>query len=86
MAASSVDAWPRPLQDTFREAVHEAVGFQRDLHVKEEEDAMTAIRAASGEILELTPEEHAAFAAAVTPIYAEAKREYSREVLGLLGV
>jgi TRAP-type transport system periplasmic protein len=80
------DSWPRPLQDTFREAVHEAIAFQRDLHVKEEEDAMTAIRAAGGEILELTPEEHTAFAAAVKPIYTEAKREYSGEILSLLGM
>ncbi len=80
------DAWPRALQEALREAVHDTIGFQRDLHVKEEEDAMTAIRAEGGEILELTRDEHNKFVAAVTPIYAEARREYSREVMALLNV
>jgi len=80
------DAWPRALQEEFRSAVHDAVLFQRDLHVREEDEAMTAIRAAGGEILELTPSEHARFVAAVTPLYGEARREYSRELLSLLNV
>ena len=80
------DAWPRALQEELREAVHDAIGFQRELHVKEEEDAMTTIRAEGGEILELTPDEHNKFVAAVTPIYGEARGEYSREVLALLNL
>ena len=80
------DAWPRELQEEFRRAVADAIGFQRELHVKEEEDAMTAIRAEGGEILELTPDEHNQFVAAVTPIYGEARREFSREILALLNV
>jgi tripartite ATP-independent transporter DctP family solute receptor len=80
------DAWPRALQEELRRAVHDAIGFQRELHVKEEEDAMTAIRAEGGEILELTRDEHDKFVSAVTPIYAEARREYSREVMALLNV
>jgi TRAP-type C4-dicarboxylate transport system substrate-binding protein len=80
------DGWPRALQEALRETVHDAIGFQRDLHVKEEEDAMAAIRAEGGEILDLTQDEHNRFVAAVTPIYGEARREYSREVLALLNV
>src|SRR5580704_3235982 len=80
------DAWPRELQEEFRRAVADAIGFQRELHVKEEEDAMTAIRAEGGEILELTPDEHNQFVAAVTPIYGETRGQYSREVLTLLNV
>jgi TRAP-type C4-dicarboxylate transport system substrate-binding protein len=80
------DAWPRALQEAMREAVHDSIGFQRDLHVKEEEDAMAAIRAEGGEILDLTAREHDRFVAAVTPIYGEARRDYSREVLALLNV
>ena len=79
-------AWPRALQEALREAVHDAVGLQRQRHVKEEADAMIAIRAEGGEILELTPTEHQTFVAAVTPIYTEARRQYSREVLALLSV
>jgi TRAP-type transport system periplasmic protein len=80
------DAWPRPLQEAMREAVHDAIGFQREQHVKEEEDAMTAIRAEGGEILELTRDQHNQFVAGVTPIYGEARGQYSREVLALLDV
>ena len=80
------DGWPRALREELRQAVHDAVGFQRNLHIKEEEDAMTAIRAEGGEILELTHDEHNAFVAAVTPIYGEARRQYGREVLSLLNV
>jgi tripartite ATP-independent transporter DctP family solute receptor len=80
------DAWPRGLQEAMREAVHDAIGFQREQHVKEEEDAMTAIRAEGGEILDLTRDEHNQFVAAVTPIYGEARRQYSREILALLNL
>ena len=80
------DAWPRALQEALREAVHDAIGFQRDLHVKEEEEAMTAIRAEGGEILELTQDDHNTFVAAVKPIYGEARRQFSPEVLALLNV
>ena len=33
------DAWPDDLQSAMREAVTAAVAFQRDLHVREEEEA-----------------------------------------------
>ena len=63
----------------------EAVAFQRDLHVKEEEDSQVDIRDAGGEIIELTlAEQHEAFVAAVTPIYGEARNEYSAELLSLV--
>jgi tripartite ATP-independent transporter DctP family solute receptor len=82
----SFDAWPRALQEEMRAAVLDAIVFQRDLHVKEEEDAMAAIRKTGSEIIELTPAEHEAFARAVNPIYGEARSDYSRELLGLVGV
>ena len=80
----SFDSWPREIQNELRAAIGEAVTFQRELHVKEEETAQADIRKAGGEILELTPEQHKAFVAAVTPIYGEARREYSRELLSLV--
>ena len=80
----SFDAWPKELQTEMQAAVTEAVAFQRDLHVKEEEDAAIEIRKAGGEILELTPDQHKAFVAAVTPIYGEARAQYSRELLSLV--
>jgi tripartite ATP-independent transporter DctP family solute receptor len=80
----SFDAWPKEVQAEMQAAVTEAVAFQRDLHVKEEEDSAAAIRKAGGEILELTPDQHKAFVAAVTPIYGEARAQYSRELLSLV--
>ena len=82
----SFDAWPRQLQEEIRAAVKDAVTFQRELHVKEENDAMAAIRMEGGEILQLTAQEREAFVRAVSPIYGEARSEYGRDLLGLVGL
>jgi tripartite ATP-independent transporter DctP family solute receptor len=82
----SYDGWPKPLQEAMREAVQDAVVFQRDLHVKEEDEAMAAIRKEGGEIVELTADEHKAFVTAVTPIYGEARAQYNRDLLQLVNV
>ncbi len=83
---ASFDAWPKEIQDEMRAAIKDAITFQRDLHVKEEEDSMVAIRKAGGEILELTPEQMKAFQGAVRPIYGEARSQYSKELLALAGL
>ena len=83
---ASFDAWPKEIQDEMRAAIKDAITFQRDLHVKEEEDSMVAIRKAGGEILELTPEQMKAFQDAVRPIYGEARSQYSKELLALAGL
>jgi len=82
----SFDAWPRQLQQEMRAAVKDAIIFQRELHVKEDDDAMAAIRNEGGEILELTAQEHEAFVRAVTPIYDEARSQYGRDLLDLVGL
>src|SRR5207302_1732098 len=61
----SFDSWPEDLRQAMQSAAADAIAFQRELHVREEEDARLAIEAAGGEIVELTPEEHRAFASAV---------------------
>jgi len=83
---AAFDAWPGDLQSAMRSAVADAIAFQRDLHVREEEEARAAIAAAGCEIVELTAEERNAFAAAVKPIYAEARRQYGDDALALAGV
>jgi tripartite ATP-independent transporter DctP family solute receptor len=80
------DSWPRELQDEMRAAVADAVAFQRNLHVKEEEDAAAAIRKVGGEIVELTPEQHKAFVDAVRPIYGEARSQYGKDLLSLVNL
>jgi TRAP-type transport system periplasmic protein len=82
----SFDSWPKPIQEEFRAAVRDAVIFQRDLHVKEEEDAMGEIRKAGGEIIELTPEQHKAFVTAVTPIYGEARTQFGAKLMALVNL
>jgi len=82
----SFDSWPREVQEEFRAGARDAVEFQRGLHVKEEEDAMVAIKKEGGEIIELTPEQHKAFVDAVTPIYGEARKQYGKELLSLVNL
>jgi tripartite ATP-independent transporter DctP family solute receptor len=82
----SFDAWPPELKKEMQDAIRDAVAFQRDLHVKEEEDSAAEIRKAGGEILELTPDQHKAFVNAVTPLYAEARQTYDRNLLKLIGL
>src|SRR6266850_6619027 len=79
----SFDAWPQALQEEMKAAIRDAVAFQRQSHVKEEEDAMVEIRKEGGEILELTPQEQKAFVTAVTPIYGEARGQYDHALLSL---
>jgi TRAP-type transport system periplasmic protein len=66
------DGWPADLKEAMQRAVTDSVAFQRELHVKEEEDAEAAIKAEGCEIVTLDGKQHDAFAAAVQPIYAEA--------------
>ena len=81
----SFDAWPAELQAEMRAAAEDAVAFQRELHVEEEQEAAAAIREAGGEIIELTAAEVAEFVAAVEPLNVEARTRYSRELLALVG-
>jgi TRAP-type C4-dicarboxylate transport system substrate-binding protein len=77
------DAWPDDLKAAMRAAVTDSVAFQRDLHVKEEEDAEAAIRAEGCEIVTLNAKQHDAFAAAVQPIYAEARQTLGDDLFRL---
>jgi tripartite ATP-independent transporter DctP family solute receptor len=80
----SFDRWPRDVQDELRAAVRDAVAFQRESHVKEEDDAVAEIRKTGGEIVKLNADEHKAFVSAVGPIYGEARNEFGRDLLKLV--
>jgi len=82
----SFTAWPEVLQTEMRVAVRNAVILQRQLHDKAEIDAAAIIRAAGGEIIELTAKQRDAFIEAVAPIYAEARNQYSRTLLDLVNL
>jgi C4-dicarboxylate-binding protein DctP len=70
------DGWPDDLKSAMQKAVHEAVTFQRELHVKEEEDAQRA----------LNREQHNAFAAAVEPLRREARQLYGGDLFRMIGL
>jgi TRAP-type C4-dicarboxylate transport system substrate-binding protein len=78
------DAWPDDLKRAMREAVTAAVAVQRDLHEREEEDARRAIEAERCEVVALSAAQHAAFAAAVAPLLAEAQATYGRAMFDLV--
>src|SRR6266436_4337681 len=82
---TAFDAWPDDLKAAMRSAIRSAIAFQRERHVQEEKDARAAIAAAGCEIIELTADQHNAFAAAVQPIYGEARRQYGADLLALAG-
>jgi TRAP-type C4-dicarboxylate transport system substrate-binding protein len=82
----SFDAWPAEFQAALRDAAREAVALQHRVHDDEEAAAEDTIRAAGGEILHLTPEEHQAFVAAVEPLFAEASAQFPRALLRLIGM
>ncbi len=72
----SFTAWPADLQRAMQAAVDEAVAYQRKLAVEEHEQSYKAIVAEGCEINELTPKEHDAFAGAVQPLLADARKAY----------
>jgi tripartite ATP-independent transporter DctP family solute receptor len=78
------DAWPPDLQDAMREAVARTITFQREQAIEEDREARAAIEAAGCEITALTPDEHAKFRAAVTPLLAEARGTYGSEMFALI--
>jgi tripartite ATP-independent transporter DctP family solute receptor len=73
---ASFDAWPDDLKRAMQAAVTEAVAFQRKLAVEEHEQSRKIIEDAGCEIVELTPQEHNAFVAAVAPLTADARKMY----------
>lgn len=73
---AAFDSWPEALQTAMKQAVRAAIIAQRGLAVEEEEIARKAIEDAGGEIVELTPEERAAFVRAVKPLHDEARARF----------
>jgi TRAP-type C4-dicarboxylate transport system substrate-binding protein len=80
----SFDRFPEELQSAMRQAVRDAVAFQRELKVAEEEEARREIVREGGEVVELSESDLALFRTAVAPIYDEARKTYSPELLELL--
>jgi len=80
----SFDGWPEDLQDAMRQAVGEAVALQRDLAVEEGVRARAIIESEGGEIIELTPDEHAQFVAAVAPVLDDFRKAHGDALFELV--
>jgi TRAP-type C4-dicarboxylate transport system substrate-binding protein len=80
----SYQSWPKDLQQAMQRAVNEAVAFQRQLAVEENDESRAAILAQGCEINALTPKEHDAFVTAVQPLLAEARKSYGEELFRLV--
>ncbi len=78
------DGWPEDLQHAMREAVTQAIAFQRGLAIEEDREARAAIEAAGCEIAELNPGEHAQFRDAVTPLLIEARETYGSRMFEMI--
>jgi tripartite ATP-independent transporter DctP family solute receptor len=81
---ATFEAWPDDLKRAMQKAVTEAVTFQRQLAVEENDASRKIIEEAKCEIVELTPEEHDAFVAAVQPLLADARKMYGDEMFRLV--
>ena len=81
---ASFDAWPKDLQQAMRDAVLDAVAFQRQLAVEENTQSRQAIEAAGCDIVELNASEHDAFVAAVQPLLAEARGMYGEAMFRMV--
>src|SRR5436305_1194022 len=77
---TTFDSWSQDLQEAMREAVAASVRFQRELAIEEDKNARQAIIDQGCEIAELTADEHATFAKAVQPLWADARKIYGREM------
>jgi len=81
---TSFDAWPDDLKRAMRQAVTQAVAFQRQRAVEEHEASRRIIEDAGCEIVELNAKEHAAFVAAVQPLLADAGNLYGKEMFKMV--
>lgn len=79
----SFDGWPDDLKRAMRTAITDAIAFQRELHVQEEDEARKAIEAQGCEIVALAAAEHRAFAAAVGPLLIQARETFGRALFEL---
>ncbi len=81
----SFDAWPELVQKALRNAIADAVTWQRNLHVEEEKDARETIAAQGCEVIEVSAADQAAFASVVRPLRQEAAQAFGARLLELAG-
>ncbi len=81
---AAFEAWPQDVQDVMRNAVKEAVAWQREEAIREHEESRAEIIKHGCELAELPRQAHEDFVKVVAPLHEEARRSYGREALALL--
>jgi TRAP-type transport system periplasmic protein len=81
---TSFEAWPNEIKRAMQTAVTEAVAYQRELAVEENDQSYKAIEAEGCKINALTPKEHESFVAAVKPLLADARKTYGDAIFKLV--
>ncbi len=81
----SFDSWPAGIQAAMREAVREAVSFQRGAAGAGEVKIRKMLEEEGKEFVDLTAGERAAFAAEVSPVIEEARKRLGDGLFNLLG-
>jgi TRAP-type C4-dicarboxylate transport system substrate-binding protein len=79
----SFDAWPDEVRMALREAVAEAVAWQRATTVAEHDAGARTIKAAGGFISTPTADQRRMFVEAVAPLRVEARRLYGEDFFSL---
>src|SRR5262245_40759136 len=81
---ATFDAWPQDLQEAMRVAVTASVAFQRELAIEEDTQARLALVEQGCEITELTTDQHALFKQAVEPLWADARKQFGKEMFEMM--
>jgi TRAP-type C4-dicarboxylate transport system substrate-binding protein len=84
LCRAAYEGWPERLREAIQRAAREAIALQREFAVAEEETARKALEAEGCEFVELTENDHAAFARAVKPVHDEARQRFGEKVFALL--
>jgi len=81
---SQYESWPAQVQRAVDIAAREATALQRQLAAAEDADMLKRLDPAQNKVLRLTAEEHRAFAAAVQPVAARYRKDYTQSFFAML--
>lgn len=83
-SARQYRSWPPDVQAAVEEAAREATVLQRQLAASEDDDVLAKLDPRENDVIELTPEEQAAFGAAVEPVLARHRADFDPKLFAYL--
>ena len=78
------ESWPADVRRAVDQAAAEATTLQRQLAAAEDEEMLKRLDPAQNEVVKLTAEEHRAFAAAVSPVTDQYRKDFGGSFFALL--